>query len=363
MNKEIISDREGISLMILFISGSALAMPTAQKAGKDLWLAILVALIISIPIVLMYARILTLFPNKDLFDITQLLFGNVFGRFLIILFSWFSFHLGVLVLRSVGEFMVTTSLPETPILIPIVFIGLLGIWGAKEGIEVLGKWANLFIVFNAPLPTIIILLLIPEMDIKNIMPILHTDIKAFSQGIISAISFPFAETVILAMAIFSLKEKKSSYNIYIKGLLVGGMLIVAVSLTEVLVLGEGIYESTYFPNHDTARKLNIGDFIQRLEVIVIIATYTASFLKMSICLLVASKGISKIFGFKKYRFVVLPLGLLMISLSYIIYDGIIEFNEWAGRIWPYYAIPFQIIIPIGILVIAEIRNKKLNRAL
>ncbi len=360
MNNEVISDRAGISLIILFISGGALALPTAQEAGRDLWLAIFVGVFISIPIVLMYARILALFPGKDLFDIVEMLLGEVFGKIIILLFSWFAFHLGALTIRNVGEFMITTSLPETPLIIPMIFIGLLCIWGAKEGIEVLGRWSNLFFVFNAPLPTLLILLLIPQMDLNNIFPILNTDIKSFALGTFSAIAFPLTETIVFAMAIFSLKSPKSSYNIYIKGLIIGGILIAGVSLAEILVLGEEIYSITYFPNHNTARKLNVGDFLERLEVVVIIATYTASFIKISVCLLASSKGISRIFGFKDYRFITLPVGLFMCMFSYILHDSIMDLYKWAAEFWKFYAFPFEIIIPTGILVIAEIRKNKLK---
>ncbi|TCO74965.1 GerAB/ArcD/ProY family transporter [Marinisporobacter balticus] len=360
MHKEVISDREGICLVILFISGSTLAMPTGAAAGRDLWLAILFAIVIAIPILLIYAKLLSLFLGKDLFDILEYGFGKIIGKGIGILFIWFAFHLGVLSIRNIGEFPVTVSLPETPIPIFTLSMIMLAIWIVKEGIEVLGRWANIFVLFNAPIPSMIILMLIPIMDINNIQPILYDGINPLLKGTFEAFAFPFAETVLFTMIVSSLKTKKSSYNIYIKGLLLGGMLILGVSLTEVLVLGPDLYGATFFPNHVVARKVDIGETLQRMEVIVILATTTASFLKMSVCLLAVCNGIAKIFNLDDYRGFVTPIGLLMFNFAIFIYKSINEMTMWASSIWPYYAFLFQVILPIVLFIVVMIKRNSVS---
>ncbi len=81
------------------------------------------------------------------------------------------------------------------------------------------------------------------------------------------------------------------------------------------------------------------------------------YIKISICLLAATKGVSKLFGSKDYRFLVTPLGLLMANLSYLIYGNIMEMFEWAQEIWPYYAFPFQVVFPLIILIAVEVKAK------
>ncbi|MCT4618861.1 MAG: endospore germination permease [Marinisporobacter sp.] len=360
MNKEFISDREGICLVILFISGSSLALPTAAEAGRDLWLAIIIAIIIAIPTVLLYSKLLSLYPGKDLFDIVDIVFGKIVGKLIGIFYIWFSFHLGALVIRDFGEFPITVSIPETPMLVPMIFVTILCIWIVKEGIEVLGRWAKLFVLFNAPLPSILILLLIPQMDIENIQPILYEGFQPLLKGTFSAFTFPFAETVIFTMILPSLKTKKSPYEIYMKGLLLGGMLIAGVSLAEILVIGPDLYGATFFPNHSVARKVHIGQILSRMEVIVILATITAAFLKISVCLLAACRGMMKLFKLEDYRFLVAPIGILMFLLSIIIHKNIMELFEWA-TVWPYYAFPFQVMIPILVLIIVFIKKEKNNQ--
>lgn len=279
------------------------------------------------------------------------------GRLLCVLFTWFSFHLGVLVIRNFGEFIITVSFPETPMIIPMIFLVLLSSWIVKEGIEVMARWSALFFLFNAPGPTLMFLALIPEMDLDNILPVMYNGFKPFFEGAFSAFSFPFAETIIFTMIFFCLKSRKSSYKILFSGVLIGGISLAGISLAEILVLGPDLYNATLFPNHSVATKIRIGDFVERLEILVLIVALTGGFVKISVCLLAASNGVAKIFGLKDYRTIVLPLGLLMVNFSYFVYDSSMEQVAWAAKIWPYYAFLFQAILPIIIIVVVEIKRR------
>lgn len=363
MSKEIISDKSAIRIIVLFIFGSSLILPTGSQAGSDLWLASLAAIVMVIPILLVYSRILYLYPGQDLFDILITVFGKIIGKFLCVIFTWFAFHLGVLVIRNFGEFIITVSFPDTPMIIPMLFLGILSSWIIKEGIEVLARWSALFFLLNAPAPTLVFLALIPEMDLNNIFPIMYDGVKPFLAGAYSAFSFPFAETIIFTMIFFCLKSRKSSYKVLIPGVLLGGIPLVGISLAEILVLGPDLYGSSFYPNHSVATKVRIGDFIERLEVLALIAALTGGFVKISVCLLAASNGVAKIFGLKDYKSVVFPLGLLMVNFAYFIYDSVMEQVAWAAKIWPYYAFSFQVILPIIILIAVEIKRRQGNKGL
>ena len=54
----------------------------------------------------------------------------------------------------------------------------------------------------------------------------------------------------------------------------------------------------------------------------------------------------------------------MLNLSYLIYDDIMEMIDgdykWAFETWCYYAILFQVIVPIIILIGALIKKKRIS---
>ena len=100
MKNEVISERQGIILIILFILGSTLLIGSAGQAKQDAWIAIIIAISWSIILLLMFSRILSLYPGKDLFDILQITFGKFIGKIISILMIWFAFHLGTLVSKK-----------------------------------------------------------------------------------------------------------------------------------------------------------------------------------------------------------------------------------------------------------------------
>ena len=51
----------------------------------------------------------------------------------------------------------------------------------------------------------------------------------------------------------------------------------------------------------------------------------------------------------------------MVNLAYLVYDSIMEMFEWAQEIWPYYAFPFQVVLPLIILIAVEVKARLQKR--
>lgn len=180
-------------------------------------------------------------------------------------------------------------------------------------------------------------------------------------GGFSDFSFPFAETVLFICIFSSLKTSKSPFKIYIGGLLIAGFIIIAITVRNIGVLGN-MLGCFYFPSYEAVSRIQIGDFLQRIEVTVSFVFFFGVFSKSSICLLVACRGIGKMLNLKDYRSIVIQIGLLMIYLAYTVYDNSMEMKYWAFKVYPYYAFPMQVIIPLIIWGLAEAEAKRTNSA-
>lgn len=358
MRKEIITDKQGVSLMTLFIMGSTLILGTGAEAGKDAWISVVIAAAYACPAMLIYCRLLTLFPGQGVYDISELVLGKLIGKGVNLLYIWFSFHLGALVLRNFGEFIITVSLPETPIIITMIGLIFICFWISKEGIEVLGRWGELGLIIMLLFGLLGFGLLIPQMKIQNIQPVLQKGIKPVLKGGFGIFAFPFAETVVLLGLFGALKREQSVYRTYFMGLLLGAIAVFLSSITEIMVIGEGEYGASFFPAHVAVARINIRNFIQRLEIMPAIIFVGGGFVKISLCLLNTSVGIAKTLGYKDYRFAVAPISLLMLNLAYLIYDSVVEMFEWAFSTWPYYAFSFQVILPVILWIGAEIKIRR-----
>ena len=357
MQKEQINDKEAIFVFATFLIGSTALVGIGGDAKNDAWLAGIIGVIMAIPLLLIYSRLLNLYPGKDLFDILDVLLGKILGKVIAIIYTLFSLHLGALVIHNFSQFINTVAMPETPIIISMFALGLVCIYAARLGIEVLSRTVGLFFPFILFIIIVVQLLNIPQLHFENFKPFLANGMKPVLKGAFNAFSFPFTESVVLLGVFSSLKTKKSSYKVIFLGLLIAASIILILTTRNILTLGN-LAGSLYFPSHVAVSMISIGDFIQRIEVTVAIVLVFNVFVKSSICLIVACKGIAKIFNLVEYRSVVIQTGLLMIFLSYILYDNIMVMTYWAFKVYPYYAFPMEVIFPVIIWIVAEYKVRK-----
>jgi spore germination protein KB len=357
MQKELITDKEAICLVIMFVIGSSLIIGVGGDAENDAWIAIIVGIIMTIPILLVFSRILSLFQGKDLFDILNITLGKTIGKIVSILYIWYAFHLGALVLRNFGEFTNSVAMPETPMIVILLCMGLLSIIAVSLGIEVLGRTTTYFLPILFFLLAAVLLLAIPQLNLDYIKPILGNGLTPVLKGGFGAFSFPFAETVLFIGVFSSLKTKKSPFRVYFWGISIAAIIIILTTIRNISLLGN-MLGSFYFPSYEAVSMINIGDVIERIEVTVAGVFIFGVFIKSSVCLLVVCKGLGKMFNLKDYRSIVIQTGLLMVYFSYTVYDNSMEMQYWAFKVYPYYAFPFQVILPIIIWISAEIKARK-----
>jgi spore germination protein KB len=358
MKKEVLPGGQAISIVILFIFGSSLFMGATGKSGNSSWMAILIAISLAVPVMVMYARLQFLYPGKDLFDMLIATFGQIPGRVFSCLYIWYALHLGALVLRNFGEFSRTVALTETPMVVPLLFIGLLCASAVNRGIEVVGKSAKFLLLFSLLVIFVVNLLAIPKYELDHLKPMFASGWPAIFSDALGTFTFPFAEIVLFLGVFRALPSKGSAYKVLLTGLFIAGGLITLISVRNVLVLGSNILSGLYFPSYVAVSRINIGNFITRIEGSSAIIFVTALFVKVSICIYVACRGIAKVFNLKSYRSVVLQVGLIMVYFATFIYKDIFEMQHFAFQTYKIYALPFQVIIPLFLWVAAEILHRR-----
>ena len=357
MQKEQITDKEAIYLLVVFVMGSSLIIGIGGDADNDAWIAGIVGVFMFIPMLLVYSRILSIFPGNDLFDILNITLGKGIGKIIAIIYIWYAFHLGALVLRNFGEFINIVAMPETPMFVPLLCLGLVCIFAVRLGIEVMGRTTTFFLPILLFILVVVQFLAIPQLHLHYIKPILGNGLIQVLKGGFSSFSFPYAETVLFIGVFGSLKTKKSILRVYYWGIFISTIILIITTVRNIAVLGN-MLGSYYFPSYAAVGRISIGDFVQRIEVSVSFVFIFFVFIKSSICLLVTCKGIGKMFNLKNYRSIVIQTGLLMIYFSYIVYDNSMMMKYWAFKVYPFYAFPLQVILPIMIWILAEIKARK-----
>jgi len=355
MGKEVVNQKQAITIMATFIIGSSTILGSGVKAKQDAWLAIIIAMGIFSLVIPIYGRICSIYPGKNIYQVMELLLGKVAGKIISLLFVWYAFFLGALVIRDISEFARTVSLPETPECIFAFFAVLLMILTVRGGVELLARFLGIFFPIYILMILTVTFVSIPFFELKNLKPFLYDGIKPVLGASLEVFSFPFAETVLFVCILEHLRKNGSPYKTYYASMLIGGAILLIISVRSILVLGFPMWQMQNFASYAATRLIRIGDFFQRIEASVAIVFIISGYTKATICLFSACKGIASIFNIKEYKHIAAPIGILMTQLSIIVYDNGAELAEWAATIYPYFAFPFQVIIPLIIWIIAEIK--------
>ncbi len=354
MSQERITQKQAVCIIAMFQLGSSLVLGISSESKQDAWIAVIAAFAGILPVLYVYTRLMNRFPGKDLFEISLTLFGRVAGRIVIALYAWYALHLGSLVLRDFSEFIdviVFKTMPQTITLLTGV---LLAMWAAKRGVEVLGRWSSVTLPIVLILVAAVTLLLAKDMKPFYLLPV-GENLSKVPKDTLSTFAFPLGESVVLLLAVMgSLKPGVKPGRTLLYGMLIGmGTLLVSL-LRNTLTLGFPVHNDKWFPSYDAASIIIVGSFISRIENVVGANFLLAGFVKVSVCVLAASKGVARLAGAPDYRAYVAPIGLLMAAMAEILYTSIMEMFDFLN-IYPYYAIPFQLILPVALCITAEIR--------
>lgn len=356
MQKNTLSGRQLACITAIYIIGSSSVIGNNGMAKKDTWIALLLAAAVSVPLILLYAGLVKLYPGQTMFDMLYIALGKRVGWIVTLLTTAYCFQLGVMVLRDFPEFVHATALQKTPIVILALLISLVCAYLVKLGVRSFGKAGILFMWIVGIVAILTFFLLISNMRLKHIRPVLATPIPTIALNTAKLLSTPFGETVLLLCLYSNIKPGQSAKKPFVAGLLLGGGYLLLSILRNILVLGAENFSSLYFPSYSAVSTINIGDFFQRVEVMVAGYLLICDILKVSIAMYATCLGLSKLLKLREYRVVALPVALLMAAFSVMEFGSIMQYYHWNPRSF-LITIPFQLLIPLILWCVGIFKQK------
>ncbi len=360
MKKEIIPTKNGIFLVMSLILGTTLTLVGGGEAKQDMWISILMSFFLVIPMLFIYSRILSMFPGKNLYEISEIALGKILGNILNILYISYFFFLGSLVLRNITEFVQIVSFPETPQYFSALCLILLSFYMVKCGIEVFGRWTRLMIPFLLFLILLITVSSFPKLKFENILPVLYDGWKPILHSTFVIFTFPFGETVIFLTLFHTLEDNKKSFKVFFTGIIVSGALVLIINLRNIFLLGFPNLSDIYFPTYYANTLLSVGNFFQRIEIVSAIGLMLSGLAKFCICLFAVSIGINHLFKHSSYKVFAVPISILMGIFAMAVYQNSMEMIEGI-QTYKYIALPFQAVFPPIILFFAWRKKRAMSK--
>lgn len=343
-------------LMFGFLMGSTLLLPMGAPAREAAWIATLLGGAGGLGIAFLYTRLALRFPGQGIFGYSRLVLGRWAGSLLGLLYIWYGFHLGTLVLRNFGEFFLTALLPATPLSVIILTLMLLCAFGLRHGLEPVARSAQVLIPLLVVMVSFTAILLAKEAQVRHLQPWLSDQPVRILNAALTIMSFPFGETVIFAMILPRVRPAKKVFGTVVGTMLAAAALLTLLAALGTVVLGVQIRSTSRFPTLTTMRQITLADFVTNLDALVVGAWVFTGYCKVSVCLHFCATGLAEWLGLSVYRQLILPIGILMVGMSILVYQDISEMTQFLN-IWAVYSVPFQILFPLLLLGIAHLRGQ------
>ncbi len=338
-----ISPRQLYALLVLAhleTTTSILPSLTTAVAGRDSWLAVLLAILAVLPLGFLAAWLGRRFPRQTLVQYSYVLLGKPLGFLAGLLYIWFFVHIASLVVRESAVGFNLSMLPQTPPIVLVIILVLLAVATARSGIEVISRLAESSFVFIVFFTLITLFLPLNFAHFEYLQPVLARGITPVLMAALIPLGL-LGEYVAANMVFPYLTRPEKATRILLYVVLTTGTIILLFTLITIAVFGPTADNLT-LPPFKLARMISIGNFLERIEVIVLAVWTIIALIKTAFYLWIGMLGLSQLFNLQGYRELAFPLGFITVILAIVSFENFAAATRfYTPRIWGAYSITLE----------------------
>ncbi|MDP4164078.1 MAG: endospore germination permease [Bacillota bacterium] len=361
MKKEKISSIQfGILVFMFSVGTSILITPALLAAGakQGAWIPAIIGILGGLLLVLLFTMIGTQIGQMEFFEYCEKILGHWLGKGIIILYSFYAFITASILLWIQGNFMKIQIYKDTPVVFLQGIFALSILFAINKGIQHVSRSVEIFFPWVVMLLLFMFLALFPNYNTNNLLPVFDFKWKPALRSSLSLISVVSSPLVLLLTIFSHVTDKKSAKKSYFIGSLLGGIVLLIISLMTVAVLGAELTANQTYPTYIVAKKIRIGTFLTRIEVVLAIIWIFTIFYKTYLYFFAAIVGLAQVFNIKDYRTISTPLTFLLCVLSINIYPNAAFMSKWNIDTWIPFSLTFGLFFPVMLIVVGLIKKKR-----
>jgi spore germination protein KB len=355
-----ISPGQLFSLIFLFNMGTALVVNLGIDAEKDAWLTVALGTVGGLFIFFVYTSLFRLFPNLSLISYMKEILGKWIAWPLGLLYSIFFIYGAARDVRDGGDLLVSAILDQTPVIVINAIMVMSVAYVLNKGMEVLARMSLIFMAILLMLGVVSILFLLFSglIELDRLLPVLGSGwMPVIKTTLNQTIPFPHFEVVCFTMLLPYLNQQKIGIRAGFAAVLISGTILTFTTILNIAVLSTEIAGRATFPLLQTISLINIGEFIQRLDVIVVLTLIIGVFFKVAIFFYVGVMAAANLFQVQDHRKLIFPVGLIILVLSIIIAGNFPEHIEEGNFSLQTIFVLFGAVIPITLLLVGKVRRQ------
>ncbi len=326
-------------------------------AGNDAWLAALVGPMFALITLLLITWLGRKHPGLTIFQYSEVILGRWLGKAVALIYVWGFLHIGAMAVREFGDFMTTSFMSDTPISVFNFSMILLCAWSVMVGLEVIARMSEFIIILVISFLLFILLFSLPNWELGYLLPF-------FSRGampVLQAALIPaywHGNIIVLAVILPFMTRPSRAFLAGTTAIFASAALLTLGVIGLIAVFGPELSSSFIFPFHLFAQTINIGEIITRFESVVMTIWMAGIFIKTSVFYFCAALGLAQVLNLKEVRPVILPLGILLGTLSISLFQDVTTLVTFLKETRPYYTISLYFLgLPLLLFSVTLVREK------
>ncbi|WP_426452666.1 GerAB/ArcD/ProY family transporter [Paenibacillus sp. S-38] len=330
LNKSVISPNQLLAMIILFEFGTALVIPIGGQTNQGVWLSIWVALPGGLLIYLMFDYLLRQYPNMIPSEYMAVLLGRYLAWPLSLLYMLHFLYIASRNLREAGDLLIASSYDQTPTVVMHLAMIIAAVYVLQKGVEVFFRLAQIYLIIMICAGGLgnLVILFSGQIDPANLQPITGEGWRTVLGAAYPYIlMFPFAEVAAFGTVLPRLNHVRMARKTGILALVLSAVGLSITHAVEMSVLGSDLYSRSTFPLFTTIGLVEIADFLQRLDALVLLTLIIGVFFKMSMYIYSAMVTAAYLFRIEDERRLAYAAGITVLFMSILIAPNFLEHKE------------------------------------
>ncbi|NMB27628.1 MAG: endospore germination permease [Tissierellia bacterium] len=318
-----ISSYQVILLVIIYrviIAFTYLPIMNTPPGNQDIWITLLLSIPYTIILGLPMLYLSNKFNDLTIIEYTEKILGKVIGKIIGLYYTGFLLMFCIVIVATLVEILNTTMFIETPTWATTIIMLLTCIYISYKGLEPIARGAEIFVPFILGVILLFMVLGYNNYDFTVLLPVLRdSTFKELNIGALDR-SIKFSDIIILAMITPNLKRKKDLNKIYIKSIIYSVIIVLLLAITTQAALGIEYAKHTIFPFFTFNRLIDLFDFIQRIDVLSVVAWITGNVGKIAGYLYFTTVAFSQTINRQKNQPYIIPIAIIILIATVLIKD-------------------------------------------
>ncbi|MBS3872493.1 MAG: endospore germination permease [Firmicutes bacterium] len=331
-------------------------------AGAQGIMAIAGGAVLSMLILYLAVSVAKMFPDHTPFEYAKLIYGRWLGSLIALSLVVFNLLIGTMVLRDLGDFLISAILPETPLSANIALMLGLVCFGVYLGLESLARFNEGFAPLILLSWLIVIVAGLLRADFGWLRPLLAVEPSQLMLSTLVSGSIIIDGLIVLLFFSF-VKDQGSVLKYNTWAIIMATVIMAGAQVAVVTSLSPNLAQTVLYPILELARNTPLGAFLERIEALYLAVWIMGTFIKIAVLFYGSCLGLATTTGVKNYRTFIIPIAALSFYFSFqadnIVQSSLFEamFHHYA----PFYEAGLLLLLLLGGLWVGKTGRGRIAR--